>query len=89
MRAWFRYLVLWLVRLWHLVQGWLWPGGTHRRWRQCRATTPARRVRAHPKSKWVRDEIIRLKALMPDAGCRLIAHHFQPALRGPSADDRG
>jgi transposase InsO family protein len=24
----------------------------------------------------VRDELIRLKALMPDAGCRLIAHHF-------------
>ncbi|MFO0699696.1 MAG: integrase core domain-containing protein [Nitrospira sp.] len=29
-----------------------------------------------PKPKWVRDEVIRLKALMPEAGCRTIAHHF-------------
>ena len=76
MRAWLRHLVLWLVRLWHLVQHWLWPGANHLRWRQCRAITPARRVRAHPKPTWVRDEIIRLKALMPRAGCRTITHCF-------------
>jgi transposase InsO family protein len=29
-----------------------------------------------PKPKWVRNEVIRLKALMPQAGCRTIAHHF-------------
>ncbi len=29
-----------------------------------------------PKPKWVRDEVIRLKALIPQAGCRTIAHHF-------------
>ena len=34
------------------------------------------KVFAQPKPKWVRDEIIRLKALMPEAGCRTIAHHF-------------
>jgi hypothetical protein len=35
-----------------------------------------RPVFAQPKPKWVRDEVIRLKALMPEAGCRTIAHHF-------------
>ncbi len=34
------------------------------------------RVFAQPKPKWVRAEIIRLKALMPEAGCRTIAHLF-------------
>lgn len=29
-----------------------------------------------PKPTWVRNEVIRLKALMPQAGCRTIAHHF-------------
>ena len=76
MRVWLRCLVLWLVRLWHPVQGRLWPGANPLRGRQCRATTPARRVRAHPKPTWVRKEIIRLKALMPEAGCRTITHHF-------------
>lgn len=33
-------------------------------------------VFAQPKPIWVRDEVIRLKALMPEAGCRTIAHHF-------------
>lgn len=35
-----------------------------------------RRVFAQPKPIWVREEIIRLKALMPQAGCRMIAHTF-------------
>jgi len=34
------------------------------------------RFHAQPKPKWVKHEIIRLKALMPQAGCRTIAHHF-------------
>ena len=38
--------------------------------------SPARRVFAKPKPKWVRNEVIRLKAVMPNAGCRTIAHHF-------------
>lgn len=29
-----------------------------------------------PKPKWVRQEVIRLNALMPHAGCRTIAHTF-------------
>lgn len=39
-------------------------------------TAPPRRIFAQPKPKWVPHEIIRLKALMPQAGCRTIAHHF-------------
>ncbi|MFO0697900.1 MAG: transposase family protein [Nitrospira sp.] len=35
-----------------------------------------RPVFAQPKPTWVRDEVLRLKALMPEAGCRTIAHHF-------------
>ena len=34
------------------------------------------RSHAPPKPRWVRDELIRLKALMPHAGCRMIAHCF-------------
>lgn len=29
-----------------------------------------------PKPTWVRNEVIRLKALMPHAGCRTVAHSF-------------
>ncbi len=29
-----------------------------------------------PKPIWVRHEVIQLKAVMPQAGCRTIAHHF-------------
>ncbi|MDH4188322.1 MAG: integrase core domain-containing protein [Nitrospira sp.] len=29
-----------------------------------------------PKPHWVKQEVIQLKALMPQAGCRTIAHHF-------------
>ena len=42
----------------------------------CVQTTPPRRIFAQPKPQWVRNEVIRLKALMPQAGCRTIAHHF-------------
>jgi hypothetical protein len=37
---------------------------------------PSRRVFAQRKPTWVKQEIIRLKAVMPQAGCRTIAHHF-------------
>jgi transposase InsO family protein len=33
-------------------------------------------IRSQPKPAWVVREVIRLKALMPDAGCRTIAHVF-------------
>ena len=59
---------------------WLLPWLTRparQRW-QCthRQASLSRRVFAHPKPKWVCREVIRLKTLMPHAGCRTIAHHF-------------
>lgn len=45
-------------------------------WPTPRTGGPARRPHAPPKPRWVRDELIRLKALMPEAGCRMIAHCF-------------
>ena len=47
--------------------------------RRCGGTAhhqPCSTVFAQPKPTWVKHEVIRLKALMPDAGCRTIAHHF-------------
>jgi putative transposase len=41
-----------------------------------RSPTSPRDAFAQPKPKWVKLEIIRLKALMPQTGCRTIAHHF-------------
>ena len=46
-----------------------------RPWRRQLATSH-RRFHALPKPKWVKREVIALKALMPQAGCRTIAHHF-------------
>ena len=40
------------------------------------AAAVSRQIFALPKPKWVRQEVIRFKALMPQAGCRMIAHHF-------------
>lgn len=45
-------------------------------WPSPRTGGPTRRPHALPKPRWVREEIIRLKALMPDAGCRTIMHGF-------------
>ncbi len=47
-----------------------------RRWARASAASGPRQFRAVPKPKWVRNDVIRLKALMPQAGCRTIAHHF-------------
>lgn len=65
MCRWFlHWLLLWLMRPYQ------------RKW--ARAWKPARlqTIHAQPKPKWVRNEVICLKALMPQAGCRTIAHHF-------------
>jgi len=47
------------------------PGG-YRRLAEC----PAAHIRQKAKPAWVREEVIRLKALMLDAGCRAIADCF-------------
>ncbi len=66
-----------IVRLWWWLRAWLRSRST--RTGMFRRGRPAARPRPGyrpPKPKWVRTEIIRLKALMPEAGCRTIAHHF-------------
>jgi putative transposase len=75
-------MIRWLAPLWAMGRRiWQWiiqrltplaPSG----WRHNDPTSPSRRVFAQPKPKWVQHEIIRLKPLMPQAGCRTIAHHF-------------
>jgi putative transposase len=70
----------WLLRVLALLRRvvrhrlWLISGCPH--WPRMHINQPAHRFRAHPKPAWVRSEIIRLKALMPAAGCRTIAHCF-------------
>ncbi len=44
--------------------------------RRRQLVVPHHRFLAQPKPKWVKHEIIRLKALLPEAGCRTLAHHF-------------
>jgi putative transposase len=67
-------LTRWLRWLRWLVQHVMQPARSQ--WRHSARSTSRRRVFAHPKPKWVRNEVIRLKAVMPEAGCRTIAHHF-------------
>lgn len=73
---------------WTWVRGivlklWQWLMGEHP-WSRRRCSValtaggalPPRRIFAQPKPQWVRNDIIRLKALLPQAGCRTIAHYF-------------
>ncbi len=70
-----RWFVRWCAELWHWLRRWIGPP-SRIFWPSPRIGGPTRRPHAPPKPRWVRDELIRLKALMPEAGCRLIAHHF-------------
>jgi putative transposase len=47
-----------------------------RAWTPRDAAVASGPVFAQPKPKWVRNDVIRLKALLPQTGCRTIAHHF-------------
>ena len=76
MKAWIVRVLTWYLLVFRQLLSWL-----HRRGRQRRPLiraqpAPPRRVFAQPKPKWVQQDIIRLKALMPQGGCRIIAHHF-------------
>ena len=62
-------------QIWRWFLPWL-TSPTLSRLRYCGPTSPPRQVFAQPKPKWVKYDIIRLKAVMPQAGCRTIAHHF-------------
>ena len=76
-----RSLWMWLYRLVFQFRQWLMRKHPWSRRRFSVALTavgasPPRRIFAQPKPKWVKHDIIRLKAVMPQAGCRTIAHHF-------------
>lgn len=71
-----RRVLLQCICLCRTLVAWLARRSTRYRGQQHWATNPKRHLYAQPKPTWVRREIIRLKALMPDAGCRTIAHCF-------------
>lgn len=65
----------WFVRWCYGLFRW-WQRRPRPFWPSPKTGGPSRRPHAPPKPRWVRDELIRLKALMPEAGCRTIAHRF-------------
>jgi transposase InsO family protein len=75
MRTWFNQLLMLFDGLLRRLCQWLFPA-TRSRGSRAVPASPAPRIFAQPKPKWVKQEIIHLKALMPQAGCRTIAHHF-------------
>ena len=76
MTTWLTGVLAWCLRpLRWFLQWRICPAQRHP-WARARVTSEPRRFRAMPKPKWVRNDVIRLKAFMPDAGCRTIAHHF-------------
>lgn len=82
MRCWLiRLLRRWCVGLGHTIRDWLrWlvtpRVQIRRRVFHGQRQTSCRPVFAPPKPRWVKQEVIRLKALMPQAGCRTVAHTF-------------
>jgi len=78
-RLWY-WLCTTVMRLWQWFRTWGRrgrPGMYRRRQRPIVAHTPSRRPHPiQPKPRWVQQEVLHLKALMPQAGCRTIAHHF-------------
>ena len=76
MQTLWRWVCRYVTRLWRRVWHW-WAGTCHRRPRPCLADRASRpRHLIQPKPKWVKQEVIRLKVVMPHAGCRTIAYHF-------------
>jgi len=83
MRTLLRSLLLPWLWLWRFIRNWAGYQAAFPHWRRIRTSRPPRRFRAHPKPDWVRKEIIRVKALMPNAGCRTIAHLFNRRFAAP------
>lgn len=71
MRRLWTWLCRWVVQLWLTLTG-----KTCRARKRVALAAPPHRIFAQPKPQWVKTEVIRLKALMPQAGCRTIAHLF-------------
>jgi hypothetical protein len=76
MKTWMIRVLMRCLRALRQLLFWVHRRPRHRRPPTRAHTSPPRRVFAQPKPKWVQQDIIRLKALMPQAGCRTIAHHF-------------
>lgn len=79
MRTWLAPLLVMYRRFLRWFLHWL-MRPAQRQWARAAIASPPRRFLAVPKPKWVRQEVIRLKALMPQVGCRTIAHHFNRRL---------
>src|SRR5947208_1404578 len=75
MRTWLQGLLRVCLRLIRVLLRWL-RKPVRSRWARACSTSGPRRGWAQPKPHWVRREVVRLKALMADAGCRTIAHCF-------------
>ena len=75
MTTWLTCVLAWCLRLLRWFRQWL-MRPAQRQWARAAVASTPRRFRAVPKPKWVKHEVIRLKALLPQAGCRTIAHHF-------------
>lgn len=65
-------MFLWWIVKW--IKAWFARESRHKCGRRILDLRPT--IRSQPKPTWVTREIIRLKALMPDAGCRTIANIF-------------
>jgi putative transposase len=76
MTRWLAHLWAMGTQIWRRLMRWWHRPARERRLHIRRQIVPATQVFAPPKPKWVKTEVIRLKALMPQPGCRTIAHHF-------------
>lgn len=76
MKTWMSWVLTWCRHALQGILSWLHWCARSRRYHIGRRPSSPRRIFAQPKPKWVRNEIIRLKAVMPQAGCRTISHHF-------------
>jgi putative transposase len=73
---WIRHIAVACIKaLFNSINQWHTPRYTRRAWHQ-KPIMLQQRCYAQPKPRWIRDDVIRLKALMPEAGCRTIAHYF-------------
>lgn len=68
-------MLMLLAWLWIRASAWFARGAKNRRSGR-RRSPPIAHCRMQAKPSWVVREIVRLKALMPDAGCRMIADSF-------------
>src|SRR5207237_9791027 len=71
-----RRLVVWLLGVRRQLTRGLQRRNAQRGWGSRRCQPECGHRYAQPKPAWVRREVVRLKALLPQAGCRTIAHSF-------------